>query len=406
MSVRKVRFAAGILFIAFLAFIVFVARSPNHFVYDEGYFANYIPLLHQYGLTTRFMNALTGAVGPLYAFVHFAFEPLTRQQPVRMRFVNVFLLGLIVAILAAWLKRQKCSNYLLASCSVLIVPMTWVLAGMALTEIPALLFVTLSLYLQLRGLESPGQPKGVLCYFLSIAIFLGIAVWGRQTYLLLVGDPILLALLDRRLRIAALLFNAIVIAFAIPLFVIWKGLVPPIFHSVQQGVSLTNGLISLGYTGICLLLLAPRFKLLPAKYLVGLVALTVAFNALLQAFVLFPLRSGIERHLSPHAVSMYGNLCGSLFLSCGAVFLVVLLRNIWQERANLTRVTINSGLLCVAVSPVFVAHQYSSRYTAMSLPYLILAAQPWREWELTTVITAAIGCGVGFLSLFGYYSAV
>jgi hypothetical protein len=398
------RVTGGLLVLAFLALVMLVATSPHRFLYDEPFFANYVPLLHQYGLTTEFMNSLTGTVGPLYAFVHLVFEPFTQLQPVRMRLVNVLLLVTVAWMLAAWLKRQKGSDYGVAGCSVLVVPMTWVLAGMALSEMPALVFVTLSLYLQLRGLESLERGRPVLVWFVASAVFLGIAVWGRQPYLLLSGVPVLAALQDRRLRIPALIFVGAVMALAIPLFIIWKGLVPPSHHHVQQGLSPTHGLISLGYTGICFLLLAPRFKWLPLKVSIGLVMLTVAANASLGAFVLYPVRSVVDRYLPPSAVSAYGSLCGSLFLSCGVVFLVTLLRIIWGGREDLIRVTVNAGLLCVAASPTFVAHQYSSRYTAMSLPYLILAAQPWRDWGLKTVITASVGCGVGFLSLLGYFS--
>jgi hypothetical protein len=397
------RVTGGLLVAAFLALVILVASSPHHFLYDEPYFANYIPLLHKYGLTTKFMSSLTGTVGPLYAFVHVVFEPLTQLQPVRMRLVNVLLLVMVAGMLAAWLKRQKWSDYGVAGCSVLVVPMTWVLAGMALSEMPAMVFVTLSLYLQLRGLESLEQGRPVLGWFVASAIFLGIAVWGRQPYLLLSGVPVLVAFLERRLRMPALIFVGVVMALAIPLFIIWKGLVPPSHNAVQQGVSVTHGLISLGYTGICFLLLAPRSRWLPGKVLLGLVVLTTAANALLGAFVLYPLRSVVDRYLPFSAVSAYGNLCGSLFLSFGVVFLAFLLRIIWEGRKDLSLVTVNAGLLCVAASPIFIAHQYSSRYTAMSLPYLILAAQQWREWRLRTVITAVVGCGVGFLSLFGYF---
>jgi hypothetical protein len=394
----------GLLVVSSFALVLLVVTSPGKFLYDEPYFANYIPLLHQYGPTTRFLNSLTGTVGPLYALVHVAFEPLTKLQPARMRLINVLLLVTVVWILAAWLKRQRCSDYLVASCSVLVVPMTWVLAGMALSEMPALMFVTLSLYLQLRGLEALGCGRSAVGWFLGSAIFLGVAVWGRQPYLLLTGVPVLLALRERKLRIPALIFSGVVLAFTIPLFIIWKGLVPPSHHAVQQGLSITNGIISLGYTGICFLLLAPRSRLLPAKLLIGLVVLTTAANALLGGFALYPVRSFADRHLPASVVSAYGNACGSLFLSCGIVFLVVLLWLTWEAREDLARVTLYAGLMCVAVSPVFIAHQYSSRYTGMSLPYLILAAQPWREWRLKTVITSAVGCSVGFLSLLGYFS--
>jgi NO-binding membrane sensor protein with MHYT domain len=393
-----------LLLVAFLALIALVATSPPRFLYDEPYFANYISLLHRYGVTPTFLNSLPAAPGPLCAFTQVVLEPLTQLQPVRMRFVNVLLLVMVAGMLAVWLRQQNCSDYVVAACSVLVAPMTWALAGMALSEMSAMMFVTLSLYLQLRGLTALERGRRVLGWFLASGISLGIAVWGRQPYLLLSGVPVLLALLERRLRMPALIHVGVVMAFAVPLFIIWKGLVPPSNQWQQGGLLLTHGLISLGYTGICFLLLAPRLRWLPAKVLIGLVVLTAAANASLGTFAVYLVRSVVDRYLPAPAVFAYGKLCGSLFLSCGVAFLVLLLRFIWEGRQDLKLITCNAGLLCVAISPMFVPHRWSTRYAAMSLPYLILSAQPWREWRLKTVMTAVAGCGVGFLSMFEYFS--
>ncbi len=397
------RLTGGLLALALLALVVLVATLPERFLYDEPFFARYIPLLHRYGFSTTFLKSLPGTVGPLYSFVHIALEPFTHLQPVRMRFVNTFLLVLTVAMLAVWLKGQKHSDYWVAAGSVLVVPMTWVLAGMALSEMPALVLVTLSLCLQLRGLAALEAGRAVLAWYLGSAVCLALAVWGRQPYLLLCGVPVLAAFFERRLRIPALIFVGVVVGSAVPLFIIWKGLVPPSHHFVQRGISVTHGLLSLGYTGICFFLLAPRRILLPIRMLLGIVAATVAANALLRALALYPLHSAAERYLPQPALSAYGILCGSIFLSCGVVFLAFLLWITWENRNDLKQLTVNAGLVCVAASPMFIAHQYSSRYTAMALPYLILAAQPWRRWGVATAATSALGCAAGFLSLFGYF---
>jgi hypothetical protein len=286
----------------------------------------------------------------------------------------------------------------------MVVPMTWVVAGMALTEMSAMVFVTLSLYLQLRGLDALDSGRSARAWFLVAGICLGIAVCGRQPYLLLAGIPVLVGLMARRLAVPAAMFLGAVSALALPLFVIWRGLLPPSQHSAQQGFSLVHGLISFGYIGICFMLLAPRARWIPVKLILGLMALTIVTNASLGAFALYPVRSMVDRYLPAPLKQMYGSLCGSLFLSCGVVFLAALLRMSWDSRNNLKRLTVNAGLLCVAASPVFISHQYSSRYTAMSLPYLILAAHPWRQCKLEMPLLAVLGCGAGFLSLSGYFS--
>ena len=129
------------LFAAFAVLVVLVATSHGHFVYDEAPFVEYVSLLHRYGFTTEFLSALTGTVGPLYAFVHAAFEPLTGLRPVGMRLVNVLLLAAVFGLLALWLTRRRAADWAASAVSVLAIWMTWVMAGMALSEMPALLLV-------------------------------------------------------------------------------------------------------------------------------------------------------------------------------------------------------------------------------------------------------------------------
>ena len=265
----------------------------------------------------------------------------------------------VTLILVTSLKR-KGDDYWAAGFSVLVVPMVWPVAGMALSEMSAMVFVTLSLYLQLRGLKAFDADRSALAWFLAAGVSLGIAVWGRQPYLLLCGVAVLIALLEQGLRLPMAIFVGAAGSLAIPLFAIWKGFVPPSQH-LLPGFSVSHALLWFGYTGVCFI-------------------------------------------LAPSAARLYGNLAGSLFLSFGVLSLAMLLRMIWKSRKDTKGLTINAGLLCVGAAPLFDTHQYSSRYTAMSLPYLILAAQPWRQWSLKTVMLTVLGCGLGFLSLKEYFS--
>jgi len=400
------RTACAVLLVAFLGLATIVATSPPDYLYDEEAYANYVPLLHQHGLAGEFLVSLTGAAGPLYAFVHFALEPVTDLLPIRMRLVNVAFLVVVAGILAAWLKRRSCSDYLAASASILVVPMTWVLAGLALTEMPAMVFATLSLYMQLRGIEALEKGRPPLGWFVAGGIVFGVAIWGRQSYLVLVAVPVLLALLDRKMRIPALVFFGIAVAFAVPLVIAWGGFVPPT-DEADEGLSPVHGLISLGYAGICFFLLAPRLRWLGQKSSIVVAAVAVvviaSVNASLGIVVGYPLQSFVDRFLPASAMSAYGILYGSLLLVCGIAFFVWMVRTTWQRRDDLKQVTINIGLLCVVLSPALIGNFYSSRYTAMALPYLILAAQPWRQWGWMTSMTAVVGCGLGFLSLQGYF---
>jgi hypothetical protein len=396
------RVTLSVLLVAFLALVTLVARSPNRFLYDETYFANYVSLLHRYGFTPMFLNSLNAAPGPLCAVVQVVFEPLTKLRPVEMRFVNVLSLIAVTLILVASLKSRG-NDYWAAGFSVLVVPMVWLVAGMALSEMPAMVFVTLSLYLQLRGLDAFDADRSPLAWFLAAGVCLGIAVWGRQPYLLLCGVAVLIALIERGLRLPMVIFVGATGSLAIPLFAIWKGFVPPSQHMLP-GFSVIHALLSFAYTGICFILLGARSRWLSVKAVLGLTMLTILANVFSGGFALYPFRSLTERYLAPSVTRLYGNLAGSLFLSFGVLSLAILLRMIWESRRDPRGLTINTGLLCVVAAPLFDTHLYSSRYTAMSLPYLLLAAQPWRRWSLKMVTLAVLGCGLGFLSLKEYFS--
>ncbi|MDI1282995.1 MAG: hypothetical protein PSV46_01240 [Reyranella sp.] len=403
-SAETVGVTVAVLLLAALALVATVVTSPPAFVYDEPYYANYVSLFRRYGLTEKFLDALSGGAGPLYAFVHRALEPLTNLSPIRMRLVNIVLLAVVTGILAAWLKRQNRPDYLLASSAILVVPMTWVLAGMALTSMPALVFLSLSLYVQLRGVEALERGSAVLGWFVAGGIFLGVAVWGRQTVLVLTALPMLLALLDRRLRVPALAFLAIVVVFTAPLVIAWEGFTPP-NEEADEGLSLCHGLASLGYTGLCFFLLAPRREWFSHKSFVAAAAVVAVVNATFGIVVLSPFSSFLDDFLSDAGMAVYAGLFGSLLAFCAVLFLGWILKIIWEGRRDLKQVTINAGLLCIALSPALIANYYSSRYTALALPYLVLAAQPWRAWGWRTSGAALAGCITGLLSLLGYFWA-
>jgi hypothetical protein len=46
---------------------------------------------------------------------------------------------------------------------------------------------------------------------------------------------------------------------------------------------------------------------------------------------------------------------------------------------------------------------FSSRYMAMGVPYLMLVVERLRDWSMRTLAGAALGCAAGAVALFGYY---
>jgi hypothetical protein len=87
----------------------------------------------------------------------------------------------------------------------------------------------------------------------------------------------------------------------------------------------------------------------------------------------------------------------------GAVFLVWVTGQAWQARHDPTAVLIHAGLFAISLAPAFIGTQFSSRYAAVALPYLILAAAPYRVPGLATKLKTVLGCAVGLSALLGYY---
>jgi len=388
--------------IALLALVAMVAFSPHRLTYDEPYYLNYVSLLHQHGLTIAYIQSVPGPAGPLYGFVQRMAEPVTHLDPVGMRLVNIsFLLGVMV-VLGVYLRFLKKSTFFATPLLALVVPMTWVVSGLALTEAPALFFVTLSLCFQLKGLDAFQAERPVWGKFLVSGILLGVAFWGRQPYVLLAGVIVLLVFAERRLMVPAMIFLVALAAIVSPLVVIWHGLVPPAMQKIVGGLSLSHALDSLSYTGFCIFLLAPSFFRFSAVESIG-VAVSAVVCHLFWGTQLYPLGTVVRRLISARMIPAYGQLCGWLFMCIGLFFLAAVLRALWRHRTDLKRIAVYSGLVCVALSPLFVAHQYSSRYTAMALPFLILTAEDWRRWATETLLLSGIGAALGFLSLFGYF---
>ncbi len=394
----------AVLILALLSLIGLVLASPPILFFDEPAYAQYARLLRQHGPTAQFLTALPGSAGPLHAFVQILFEPITGSAAIGTRLVNVFLLTLLIAALAGILRRRSATYPWISAASVLMLPAVWVIAGLALTEIPAILVATISLALLLRGLEALEHNQPQLLWFAASAITLAIAAWGRQPYILLAGIPLFLAFLDRRLRVAAIVYLAITLTLTLPLFLLWNGLTPPHDRTYyQKWLAPSHALLSFGYTGLWFYFLAPGYGWMPRKHLLILSVPIAIANFLTGAIALYPFWGLLAPHLPDAANYAYGTGCGTVILTFGATFLVRLLTYLREIRHNLPLASINAGLLFLVASPALIPYQYSARYTAIALPFLILSVEPSRDWSWRTVAAAALGCALGYMSLAGYH---
>ena len=121
------------LFVLFF-FIVFSGIDSYFLSGDEsGYFAN-LELINRFGINSEFLQHFSGMAGPLHPIMHWILQPLTGGIPPGVRIVNF---GILLIIL--WLVRDMQWYRILG------IPMTFVCAGYAMTELPAMFFLLLCL---------------------------------------------------------------------------------------------------------------------------------------------------------------------------------------------------------------------------------------------------------------------
>lgn len=388
---------------ACISLLWLIIQSPDRFIYDEKFFVEYLSLLHQHGFSHEFLVSLPGGPGPLVALVQFIAEPITFVTPVGMRLVNFALLSLIIFMLWKMCKIDGGGNYLYVALSALTVPMTWVMSGLALTEIPAMLFVTASMFILFRSIDEKSEESPRLWPIIVSGFLLGIATWGRQPYALLCGAPILLAMQNPKYAKLAAVYCCLVAAWLAPLVFIWGGLAPPKFQTTFQGLAIEHMLLSLGYTGMCFVLLAPDFLSRSKLWIIAGLGFAAFVNMWLRGFSIYPLQSIAHRYLSEQTFELYGAACGGAFIGIGAIFVILLIIALWREREQPRRLIAYSGLLICAISPLFVTAQYSSRYTGMALPFLLLSANGWQSQSNARFALACAGVALGFSSLYGYH---
>ena len=255
----------------FLLFLM-IAKSPPHLRYDEPYHLDLAKSIEKKGLRDGLLDPYNqSAAGPLYAAIHHALKLITNQEAPRIRWVNGFLLVTAIGLLA-FIRPQEGPRAATISCAalgVMGIPFLWPAAGMALTEIPA--FVGFCGFLlcirQLFSSSSP-YPRFTESVFFAVCagIFLGLAILGRQTYLVVIPSLFLLFLIGpvRPWLVAVIgVFTFLVSAWV---FWIWGGVVSPSQAKVNQGFQWEHGLFSLAYVATATAIFCPQW-LIPKKRL-------------------------------------------------------------------------------------------------------------------------------------------
>ena len=245
-----------------LAMVAMIVTSPSQLRYDEH---NHIGLT-QLVATNGWRDALLSpenrsAAGPLYPAIHLILSPITHLQPPAIRWVNFCCFLGVVLLLARCKPVEPVAPRLLSGFTLLAVPFLWPAVGMALTELPALLFFTCFVLLFLRVINSDVvlSPGTFGLAFLA-GLCLGAAILGRQTYLIVVPALVVLMFWLREKWSSVLICIITSLAVCSWLFVLWHGLAPPHYYRITESSgSFANLLFSLSYAAAATLFLNPAW---------------------------------------------------------------------------------------------------------------------------------------------------
>ena len=190
---RPVRWRAtsvAFFLLSFFGLFFSILTSPAHLIYDEPYHLGLSKLILTEGLVAA-MNSPENesAAGVVYPAIHIAVQPFTQLTAPSVRFVNLILTLLLACVLTLQINRLH-SEATFAPLLLLGIPFLWPTIGIALTEIPGLLFYSIHCGSMVALLRNPSPPASSIPHLAIAGISLGIAILTRQTYLVALGPLI------------------------------------------------------------------------------------------------------------------------------------------------------------------------------------------------------------------------
>ena len=403
-----------VLFIGLIGLMGLILLYNKPPLYDEDDYLKNVLLLQQYGFSKTYLLKHIGSAGPLYSVLHYVLEPVTNLETPYIRLVNVVLLMGSIWFTGLTLKKLDLSqSYAWLALSI---PMTYVISGLALTEIPAIFFFCIAIYLIIKTCASNSSFLNSSLQLSVAGLFLSFAILGRQPFLLVLGAlPILFFKHGNYIRNGGLLLITIIFALALPgyIFSVWNGLVAPgdaaLYNTIaQEGVSLRPIFFfhCMAYYALVFFIVAPSFYISPTlKEMLALLLITfllVILNFKYGFFLYLPMRHLIEHTFSP-VIAIWGETIFGVGLFFGSLyFLVTLIRQLIRRKFETELLFFATAILLIAVACIKITWGFSSRYPAQALPFLLpMFAYFYRQNKFNSY-RLGVGVLLGLISFASY----
>lgn len=406
------------LLLGIVAYILLVLITVYHKqppLYDEPLFIPNVYLFEKYGLSKEFLiNINEQAPGPLYQFIHYPLRGVTHLQTPGIRLVNTALLGLMIILLTFIISHinttEKRHAFVLAL-NMMAIPMVWNVSGMALTEIPPMFFATLSILFLLLSLQQQARslPVSVLLALLAGAA-LGLAILGRSPFLIMApaaGALLVQHFRDGRRWLILAIYAGTALAMCLPVFIIWKGLMPPQqAFTAAGGLSPQHGMLAFAYGALLTFIIAPRWFYFNRRILfVMLVVYAVLLFANLTVirFKFAPLYFSLAKVLPIQFMKLYPYIIVPVLAVIAGYFAVCSLFRAWERKNDPVFLFLFLCAMMMLGTNLKVMHLFSSRYVAQAAPFFVLLLVPYDRITYNKCIRAVAGMLIGFLSLETYF---
>ena len=394
--------AFGILILTTLFFY------SSHYQYiDEVVYKENVTLLYKYGLSDKFFWEYLGPPGPTYAFLHALFAPITHLIPTRMRMVNVAMFGILLYSLTTFFRQTHLPHHKENAFSILSAPITFMVACLAITEIPALTFLLLGYQMLLLALKNEHFGQKYALAILS-GLLVSLAIMGRQTYLVsLLTLPILYFPEKKKTDIVAIALCLIFsLLFPLKVFSVWQNLVPYQCLAANQEYVFAHGILGLGYSAIFVLGWNVDFfaKISPkhsAHFLVGIIFIFVT-NHFLGLVEFLPAKILTERFFSPTLQPTIAKMFGSLCISISLYFLYSLAIKTFEKKKNVYYLFALANYLVILATFFKISHMFGARYVFQAFPFLMYLVLQDKKFHAKNLTLKIIFLLLGLLFLWKY----
>lgn len=370
--------AVGLASFATILFLIVAQADSRPPDMDETWYLETVPQFHQFGLTRAFLLALPGPAGPLYTWAHAAFEPLTGLRPVGTRLATAGLAAGTIFCVAAVLALRGVAFAGWRAWQLMAIPFVVTVVARAYTEMPAMLcfYGQLAILLHLLR-EAPAHPGRAVGLAIVAGLLLGLAILGRQQFLIALIFSPLLAIGHRAAWPALVAFAITAAILPAVVFRVWGGLMPPLTRYVQSGLVPGNGLLALAYAGVtyCVFDLSwvtRRSLLIAALILLGTAVLNVWLDIPTAGVPVRPGRTFVESVVSLGTAEIYYKLVRGLLLGLCVAFLVRLAVLAVRYRRDSEMLLFLLLIVSLPMSSARVTHTFTPRYSVVILPLVLL----------------------------------